>query len=281
MSAGRAAQLFNRALRRSIGYQFVYAMPNPRYEDYGSTARPLDPTYINIGAGYRIHPMWHALENPRPDYRKSRDADIAFDLTSGEKWPVPSDTVELLFTSHTIEHLNDQFNADMFREAYRTLKPGGLFRITCPNVDLYVDAYERRDEHFFRYLMKTRPGAPLPYSMEQVLLFAFAGPLSSIHKESNLTRATDDEVRLAHATMPRDQFLDSFTSRIAVDVVRRFPKEHKTWLTPAKLIRMLNDAGFEAWECAHGQSKSHLMRNVEYFDIPHPSVSLYVEARKP
>jgi hypothetical protein len=63
--------------------------------------------------------------------------------------------------------------------------------------------------------------------------------------------------------------------------VRAYPNEHKTWLTVEKLSRMLSEAGFDARPSAHGQSRSPLMRDINYFDFRHPRISLYVEAIKP
>lgn len=280
MALGRAAQMFNRVLRWTTGYQFTYTQPRPHFDMYGRSTLPEQPLYINVGAGYSNHPLWHALENPRSDYAKSRYGDIAFDLTSGQSWPVESNSVELIFSSHTIEHLNDEFNDQLFREALRCLVPGGLLRITCPNIDLYVDAYERADEHFFKYVTHTRKGS-LSHSMEQILLYAFAGPLSKVQKDSMLARATDEEVREAHQHMQRHEFLDHFVRQIPVEAVRQYPREHKAWLTPSKLVNAMKLAGFEdAWQSAYGQSRSALMRDVQYFDRRHPSISLYVEARK-
>jgi hypothetical protein len=119
MTAGRVAQILNRGLRRTLGFQISRSRTDPHFHLYGRRARPVDPLYINVGAGYSRHPMWHALENPRDDYKKSVNADIAFDLTQDGRWPVESGSVELVYSSHTIEHLNDKFNAAWIAEAYR------------------------------------------------------------------------------------------------------------------------------------------------------------------
>jgi predicted SAM-dependent methyltransferase len=45
--------------------------------------------------------------------------------------PLPDEAVEEIFCSHFVEHIGDEI-IDFMDEAYRVLKPGGLFRIRCP-----------------------------------------------------------------------------------------------------------------------------------------------------
>lgn len=140
-----------RALLRKCLFAAGYVLsrvPSPEIDKYPTAIRPSVPRYLNIGAGTWRHPMWHNLDNPRDDYSKSRHADLSFDLTSGGPWPIEDSSLDLIFSSHTIEHLNDKFVGDLCREAYRCLRPGGIIRLTTPDMDLYASAYERRDRSF-------------------------------------------------------------------------------------------------------------------------------------
>ena len=46
----------------------------------------------------------------------------------------------IVFLNTLTEHA-----AHFFREAHRVLRPGGVLRITCPNIDLYQRAYRAKD----------------------------------------------------------------------------------------------------------------------------------------
>jgi hypothetical protein len=59
------------------------------------------------------------------------------------------------------------------------------------------------------------------------------------------------------------------------------PGDHLSWWNAEKLIRQLQQAGFTVAEkSAYGQSRSHFMRDLRWFDTTYPQISLYVEAVK-
>jgi predicted SAM-dependent methyltransferase len=65
---------------------------------------------------------------------------------------VESSSAELVYCSHTVEHMFDKHIDHMLREAHRILKPGGVMRVTTPNAEQFYWAYRRRDAYFnFNY----------------------------------------------------------------------------------------------------------------------------------
>lgn len=94
------------------------------------------------------------------------DSIIQFDLTSGDKWPWKDDTVDELSSSHFIEHIaadyvsiviqSNKLNVErrqqdrllfFFDEAFRVIKPGGLFHLAWPalqSTDAFRDPTHRR-----------------------------------------------------------------------------------------------------------------------------------------
>ncbi len=215
--------------------------------------------------------MWHNLENPREDYGKSRHADIPFDLCSEQPWPIESGSLDIVYSSHTIEHLNDKFVMALLEQAARCLKPTGLIRLTTPNIDLYSDAYRRRDHEFFG-----RASGHGTYSLEQQFLYCFAGPLSILGQDSGLPKIGDAEFAVLFKSGKALDLID----QIPDDMVRKFPKHHKTWFASEKLCGMLIDTGFDAHQSAYGQSRSPILRDTSFFDHTHPGLSLYVEATR-
>ena len=136
-------------LLRLFGYKLIKVSPKATNFLYEYIPNK-EILYLNVGAGRWSHPYWNNLDNPRTDYAKSLHSDISFDLTSGAAWPIKDDSLNIVYTSHTIEHLNDKFVLDMMKQAYKKLKPEGVFRLTCPDIDIFLDSYKRKDEYFFK-----------------------------------------------------------------------------------------------------------------------------------
>ena len=61
--------------------------------------------------------------------------------------PFPDGTVSAVYSHHVIEHLEDPFLH--FREVYRILKPGGIFRIGGPNGDSASQKFLEGDRDWF------------------------------------------------------------------------------------------------------------------------------------
>lgn len=55
--------------------------------------------------------------------------------------PLPDNSVEALYTSHMIEHLDREEVKAFLREAHRVLAPNGIIRIVVPDLKKFVDQY--------------------------------------------------------------------------------------------------------------------------------------------
>lgn len=243
--------------------------------------------FLNIGAGAWKHPAWQNVEFPTEWYEKDleNNIDIAWDATSKNSINVDSESINLVFVSHTTEHLLPEHNVHMFNEAFRVLKPGGYIRITCPNFHLYYGAYLRGDLDFFSY-----PSLVKEYPVEQVLVYEFASMLSECEPDQPGLKLTTDYIKHTLSSLPMEQALDEICSHVDYSRNRKKPN-HVSWWTPEKLVRYLSAAGFEAYASAFGQSQASVMRDTGYndplrflsgyFDTTIPRCSLYVEGRKP
>jgi predicted SAM-dependent methyltransferase len=72
---------------------------------------------------------------------------LSFDLTQGI--PIHDNQVNLVYSSHFIEHLTLEEGRLFLKESFRVLASGGRMRITCPVLDTYMQRYLERDNHFF------------------------------------------------------------------------------------------------------------------------------------
>lgn len=81
------------------------------------------------------------------DVRNST-ADICMDI-SVEPLPYDDNQVDLIFTSHTLEHIYPQRLKYVLDEFYRVLKPGACLRIVVPDISKAIKAYVDADYSFF------------------------------------------------------------------------------------------------------------------------------------
>lgn len=80
-------------------------------------------------------------------------------MNLNKKWKFKDNTVDIVYASHLFEHLTLQ-SADLFlKEAYRTLKPGGILRIVVPDLyqisTKYLNEYKTKaaDENTTEFIM--------------------------------------------------------------------------------------------------------------------------------
>jgi SAM-dependent methyltransferase len=248
--------------------------------------------FYNIGAGAFRHPFWTNIDLKSEWYspvQKNRDF-INFDLFSLKKLPIPDNTAEIVYSSHTVEHINDEAAQNMFNESYRILKKGGIFRFATPNINLEYRAYKDNDKNYFywyygysqdfykrikcKIVTKDTP-------IQQMFLYHFAAQVSELHMASPLPKISDEELDKIFSTLDYEDALNYCTSKCSIDVQRKHSGNHMNWWNEKKAFRMLKEAGFEdRYGYGYGQSFSPVLRNISLFDNTHPKISLYIEAIK-
>ena len=240
------------------------------YEALFPVASVQRKAFYNFGAGKWRHPYWTNVDYHSDFYNnKSELIDIHWDIASLKPVPVETGTAELVYSSHTIEHLLDRHVDHMLAEAARILKPGGLCRITTPNIRLYYEAYKRGDIYFnyhYRY--------DQPFSSKREL-----APWL-VHEMASQLRRSDraGEVESILASMPMEEAFTRLSGMIDFDIQRRETGDHVSWWTNEKLSAALKRAGFsDTIISVAGGSVSPVMRDRFHFDTVIPTCSLFVE----
>lgn len=284
-----------RGMVNKLGYNIVRKESSFKLDSYYELY-PRDSiqnrSFYNIGAGGFSHPMWTNIDHISDWYAKSQSPNfIDYDLMALVPLPLESNSAEIVYTSHTIEHVTNQADLNMFKEAHRILKPGGIFRVTTNNIDLTYRAYRNNDRHFFYWLdwYETKEAysrinlkAPMSQaSVAQLFLYDFASQISTIVVDGANKRITDEELATAFSTLSYEEVLNYYTSLCDTKIQQQRPGWHINWFNPVKTVKMLKEAGFSnVYISAHGQSASPPLRDTDYFDNTHPKVSFYVEAVK-
>ncbi len=97
--------------------------------------------------------------------------------------PFADGSIEVIYSSHLIEHLDNEACRRLFREWYRILKKGGVLRVVAPNMDYFIDSYLTDEKHAF-FKDETAPGIGRTYYEEiamQVYMYNYDRRLLEPH----------------------------------------------------------------------------------------------------
>jgi len=234
--------------------------------------------FLNIGAGsFFYHPYWKRLDYVDSHYfnrKYGADAivEISFDLSQKADFPIDSESLELAYTSHIIEHLEYEMVAKLFSEVFRTLKSGGGFRVTCPDMSLHLEALINGDKHFYYWIPSDQH-----FSQAQHFLKNFAGPLVDISFEGEAD-IPDAEIIDRFRADPTEAF-EYFSSLCKFNPESQH--EHISWWTRERVVDLLKQVGFsEVYVSGHAQSRFPPLRDSSHFDATQVPHSLYIDARK-
>ena len=252
---------------------------------------------INIGAGCFSHPNCINLDLDSQWY-KTNELDKNFkhyNIIERNRIPFENEEVSIVYTSHTIEHVDSESVLHMFKEVNRILKRGGIFRITCPNVDLFYNSaliddksiYGWRKEWFINRQASYREWeeiSPLDILIREVasirspwIVNEFKFPIKEKIKIDLLLNHADVIDKFNNKN--KEDFLDWLIEPLEFDP--EIPGVHMNWWNHAKLNKILTKSGFKhIIPGSFGTSLTSPMRDIRYFDNTNTHSSLYIEALK-
>ena len=116
----------------------------PHYARRGHAARSsivrrylasTDEPRLQLGAGGERVPGWLNSDLV--------DGEIYLDVT--RPLPLPDSSFAYVFAEHLIEHLSESAGQALLAELYRVLRPGGVLRVTTPDLRKIIALYEDRN----------------------------------------------------------------------------------------------------------------------------------------
>lgn len=238
-----------------------------------------NPVMVNVGAGSFSHPLWINLDFSNKFYRSVQSKKmLSHNLASMERFPFQKDSVNFYYCSHVIEHLNDKFVLNMFNEIYRSLKPGGGFRIVCPDIKYIYDDFKYYNADVCQ---KIRPWGEQYNEKWECFLEYFATFL--VHKNfSKLTKIERENLFYDNLKNLRmDDFFEEYIEQLPENVNSIMPYGHCNWFTFDKLNHMLLKSGFKyIYKSEFCKSMFMEFRSPCFFDSTTPEISLFIEAVK-
>ncbi len=109
---------------------------------------------LHAGCGNVLLKGWlNILYEKRREYGKIHLNDGAPWLNYNllKPWPIEDSSIEFIAGSHFIEHLDLNDGIRFLGEAFRVLRPGGVIRLSCPDLEIYASHYVKRDKNFFEH----------------------------------------------------------------------------------------------------------------------------------
>jgi SAM-dependent methyltransferase len=125
---------------------------------------------LHLGCGENFLPGWLNTDQFQSDKRM-----VYVDVT--KPFPFPAAAFDFILAEHLIEHIERRDAANMLRECFRALRPGGVLRIATPDLPKYLGLY-----------------GPAPSGLEQKCVREISDTwiFPGFHKAGNYTPAAGD-----------------------------------------------------------------------------------------
>lgn len=198
---------------------------------------------LNLGCGTNILKGWLNTDI-------SGQSPIIY-LDAGKPFPFKDNYLDYIFSEHMFEHLTYESGKLMLRECYRTLKPGGVLRLTIPALEFLIKLYNESETELHQQYAR--------WSLQQFAPQMYA-----------------DCVKRGKS-VPMAMIMNNFMRFWGHQMIYDFPL----------LEAMLTDVGFlDIKRCEAGQSDHVSLRGLEHHGDVIPKwanelESMTVEAAKP
>lgn len=225
---------------------------------------------INIGSGGFYHQCWINLDLPGNTsyYREIQGINsknfrpINLCLPSLEL-PFQSSSVNTIYISHTLEHLDLSSISRLFLEIKRVLAPNGICRIVLPDTKKELD--------YLRYLFNSGQEDQFLSSVHEVAYHVFS-------PTKGLTTAQLIEA-LTETDFDGNQFIAYCEYKFGLSSVFNpaTPDHHITFLDYERLASIASQYDLKASQKLRWDSDSPRLVNPFLFDLTEPHISFFTE----
>jgi len=238
---------------------------------------------LNIAAGGYVIPGFKSLDIYTPHYYKSKEefleSRVEYDMRNDDI-PFAENSVDNIYVSHVIEHVENEAVEKFISESFRALKKDGVLRIACPDAAFLYKVSQFNNDYWNwripnlsnkeRYTTDWDSCSQYDY-----LLRELATPRMRFYnnKISKKVRTHDDIKGLDYKELVGN-LKDGLEFRL------EHPGDHINNWDFDRLNNIGGKAGFKyVIESKYRASVSNSMNGPE-FDRTHPQMSLYVDMIK-
>jgi len=194
---------------------------------------------LNVGG--KLKPLgfvgsWDTLQYSGNRY-KEQDMSIDHDLCSMDAIPKENDYYDLIYSSHTFEHLLDSHLVYVVSECFRILKDGGFLRIVAPNSMQLLNMYLNGQTINWKY------GG---FSEFDSFFYNVFQILSEQEKTINCRKIDEKEFRSILSSKGPEETFD-ILAQVVAEIIEKegmYSGSHVNPLYPAKMERILKECGF-------------------------------------
>jgi predicted SAM-dependent methyltransferase len=120
------------------------------------------------------------------------------DVVNGEifvnvtrRLPVGDATFAYVYSEHMIEHISEEAGVRLLGEIHRALRPGGVFRVTTPDLRKVISIYEDDNpviplDRYLDFLNETLPNQPHPRAAQMLNTYMRAWGHQYVYDEEDL-----------------------------------------------------------------------------------------------
>jgi len=281
--------LARKKIENLLGIRFIKVKGSMFSErDYALASTEVkQPIFLNLGGAEFKRPYWKTTDMRSKHYetRQKKNDLIELDLSEISEYPFESCSFDAIYCTQVCEHLPYEAVEHMFKEAYRILRPGGSFRVACPDADLCIAAYIRNDRLFWapvlEYYSKNKRwqknflADPNTVAIEQLLLNTLFSSLSALRSKGHVS---SDEVMERFTSNPEEAL--SYFERICV-YDRQMPQLHVSYWNAKRFHEVSQKTQFsQCYRSAFNQSWSPILRRVEFERAAYTHHNIYFECAK-
>lgn len=220
---------------------------------------------INVGCGnYEIF-GFESLDYYSDHYygSKGKFKKVHYDMRN-DALPYATDTVDTIYCSHVIEHIETEFVKKFFFDAFRVLRSGGVLRIACPDSKYLFRQYKKHPVYFrWHSLYSSKQGAELCFIDE-------VGSPKTYLPNYGLKRNISD--------YSYEDLMDALRDSNKFDSSR--PGRHINNWDFTRVKEYGTHAGFHDIQKSRFQGSYHPTFQASDIDLTHPQMSLYVDLKK-
>ena len=258
----------------------------------------VDRRFLAIGPGSFRHKYWRTADKTYGEEKLSwmqrrgvefiGKPDYHWDIMDGIPLNEEDNYFNVIYSSHVIEHFFDSDVLFMFKEVYRLLKPGGVFRVICPDIRLFAESYINKDWGFFLDYLYSKTGriSSNMLLLEELysdgffakFLLSFVSLLANDRNDVFLSNAECKEFIESEKDM---FYIFDKASELSSRELNKEIGAHVNWFDKNKLMYFLKRSGFkDVKEKSYLKSNCAILRDPNFFDKTDPEMSIFFEAYK-
>ena len=245
-----------------VGIRRVLLRSHRAIQELRKRQRPRTGLNLNVGCGdYKIKGFLSL--DYYSDYYHPKGIGrgmIHYDMRADDI-PFANNTIDTIFCSHVIEHIETEHVKRFFFEGYRVLKKGSVMRITCPDAEFLYENYLNHPEYF-----SWHPS----YASEKDAEVCFVDEVA-FRKTMLPNYGLDKNIR----EFSYDSLLEELRSGLVFDPER--PGDHINNVDFDRLASLGKEAGFERVLKSRFQGSFCETLRRHDIDLSHPQMSLYVD----